>query len=540
MKRKWWEVLPICMLSLFSCGNVTSSPATSSESVDTDPIPMVFDSATDYAYDENSTNEDGSMSYEIFVRSFYDSDGDGIGDLHGVEEKLPYLAGLGIKTLWLMPIHPSPSYHGYDVSDYFDVNPDFGTLADFESLVSEAKKLHIDVMIDLVLNHCSIKNQYFIDSYNDYIAGNTGEGSKIDWFNWGYHDHAYNGTYYESYFDAGMPDFNLDSTGVKAEMTRIIKFWIDEGVAGFRLDGVYYYYRGVQDKNIAFLNWIKDTAKSFNPDIYLVGECWIADGALNPYFASKCDSFFRFGTATGGDTSLINLVKGYGRASNMAATIENNETVMRTKNANAYSSYFLSNHDQDRISKNFTPETNKAAASLYILLPGTPFMYYGEEISLVGKRTLSPDDYSDVKRRLPMIWSAVDKTGQCVFPEPSKPYLDNTVQVTEGVEEKSVESFSLLKHYKKVINIRNKYPFIKNGVFTSLCAALNTTEKSVMAYKITNGSDYITVVHNFNSYNVQVTAPGTEIVDEINTSHRLPSLTSGTLTLGAFSTVIMK
>ena len=528
------------MLSLFSCGNVTSSPATSSESVDTDPIPMVFDSATDYAYDENSTNEDGSMSYEIFVRSFYDSDGDGIGDLHGVEEKLPYLAGLGIKTLWLMPIHPSPSYHGYDVSDYFDVNPDFGTLADFESLVSEAKKIHIDVMIDLVLNHCSIKNQYFIDSYNDYIAGNTGEGSKIDWFNWGYHDHAYNGTYYESYFDAGMPDFNLDSTGVKAEMTRIIKFWIDEGVAGFRLDGVYYYYRGVQDKNIAFLNWIKDTAKSFNPDIYLVGECWIADGALNPYFASKCDSFFRFGTATGGDTSLINLVKGYGRASNMAATIENNETVMRTKNANAYSSYFLSNHDQDRISKNFTPETNKAAASLYILLPGTPFMYYGEEISLVGKRTLSPDDYSDVKRRLPMIWSAVDKTGQCVFHEPSKPYLDNTVQVTEGVEEKSVESFSLLKHYKKVINIRNKYPFIKNGVFTSLCAALNTTEKSVMAYKITNGSDYITVVHNFNSYNVQVTAPGTEIVDEINTSHRLPSLTSGTLTLGAFSTVIMK
>ena len=538
MKKKWWGIFPICLLSLFSCGN-TSSPA-SSQPVDTDPIPMVSDPAVDYAYDGNSTNENGSMSYEIFVRSFYDSDGDGIGDLHGVQEKLPYLAGLGIKTLWLMPIHPSPSYHGYDVTDYFNVNPDFGTLEDFDSLVSEARKLHIDVMMDLVLNHCSINNQYFIDSYNDYIAGKTGENSKADWFNWGYHDHVYNGTYYESYFDAGMPDFNLDSTGVKAEMTRIIKFWIDKGVAGFRLDGVYYYYRGVQDKNIAFLNWIKETAASFNPNIYLVGECWISDGALNPYFASKCDSFFRFGTATGGDTSLINLVKGYGKAKDMASTIEHNEAVMRSKNANAYSSYFLSNHDQDRISKNFTAENNKVAASLYILLPGTPFMYYGEEISLIGKRTLSPDDYSDIKRRLPMIWSATDKTGQCVFPEAKRQDLNDTVQVTDGVEEKSSEAFSLLKHYKKVINIRNKYPFIKNGVFTSLYTALNTTEKSVMAYKITSGSDDIIVVHNFNGYNVKVAAPGTEIVDEINTSHRVPSLAEGMLTLGAFSTVIMK
>ncbi len=540
MKKKLLALTSVILLTLTACGENTTSDSTS---VDSDDIPMETDPATDYEYDETVTNEDGSASYEIFVRSYYDYDGDGIGDLLGVREKIPYLADLGIKTVWLMPIHPSPSYHGYDVTDYYDVNPDYGTLDDFDALIATANEYNIDIMIDLVINHCSIEHQYFLDSYNDYINGNTSEDSKADWFNWGYNDHYYNGVAYESYFDAGMPDFNLDSEGVRAELENIIAFWIGHGVSGFRLDGVYYYYRGAQTSNIEFLNWIKETAVKYNPDIYIVGECWASDGLLNSYFGSEVDSFFCFGQASGGDSSMINFIKGYGKCSNLAATIEKNETQRKASNPNSYSSYFLSNHDQDRIAKNFTKtDTYKAAVSFYMLLPGTSWMYYGEEIALKGTRTTTPDDYSDVKRRLPMIWSSTDKTGECDFPEQDRQDLNTTEQVTDGVYDQYDEAFSLLKHYKKVINVRNKYSFIKNGIFTSMCDELNTDEKSVMAYKITSADsdDYIIVVHNFSYNNVQVTSPGTEIVDEINTSHKIPTIEDGVLTLGAYSTVVLQ
>ena len=186
------------------------------------------------------------MSYEIFVRTYYDTNGDGIGDLNGVKAKIPYLANLGIKTVWLMPIMPSPTYHGYDTTDYYGIHPDYGTLDDFKALVEEANKYHIDIMIDMVINHCSIKHDYFVQSASDYINGDTSEDSKADWFNWGTGTHRYEGLFqYEGRFSSSMPDFNLDSPGVRAEIDKIFKFWIqDMGVKGFRLDAVLYYYFG--------------------------------------------------------------------------------------------------------------------------------------------------------------------------------------------------------------------------------------------------------------------------------------------------------
>lgn len=482
------------------------------------------------------------MHYELFVRSFYDSNGDGIGDLNGVKAKLPYLSEMGYKSLWLMPICPSPTYHGYDITDYYEINPDYGTLADFDGLVAAAKTYNIDIMIDMVFNHCSIKHPYFTQSYDDYIAGKTGTDSKADWFNWGPGgQHAYNGTFYESRFDASMPDFNLDSTGVRAEMEKIVKFWIGHGVAGFRLDAVLYYYYQATDPNVAFLTWLEGVAHAVDPNFYMVGECWASDGAVNSYYASKCDSFFRFGEATGGDSNFVNMIKGYTRASTIADTLATNESVLHQTNPAGYSSYFLSNHDQDRVSKNFTNvDAYKSACSLYALLPGTSYTYYGEEIALVGTRTTGTyDDLSDVKRRLPMIWSATDKTGECAFPEKNRTDLNTTKQVSVGVSEQLATPFSLLNHYKMMIHLRNQYPFIKNATFTSLCSALNTDERSVMAYKLSSGSESLIVVHNFASYNVEVTAPGTSIKVQINTTHRLPELANGKLKLGAHSSVIL-
>ncbi len=535
----------LTLVSLTGCNRAnedSSHQETSTyDPLDEDEIYLQKDMAKDYVY-APSSNENGSMNYEIFVRSFYDSDGDGIGDLNGVKAKLPYLADMGYKTIWLMPIHPSGSYHGYDVINYYKVNADYGTLEDFDSLVSEAKKYNIDIMLDMVLNHCSIQNSYFQEAFADYKAGKSGDDSKADWFNFGSTgDHAYQGVYYESKFDASMPDFNLDSEGVRAEIENIVKFWIERGVKGFRLDAVLYYYYQNTSQNIAFLNWLADTCHKYDPSFYMVGECWASSALLSSYFASKCDSFFDFSLPSGGDNVCISYLKGYGRIKNVSQNIEKNEALRKEKNPDAYSSYFLSNHDMDRIAKNFTEEDiYKAACSFYTLLPGAAYTYYGEEIALKGTRNTNPDDQNDVKRRLPMIWSKTDKTGECSFPDKTRPDLDTTVQVEEGVENQQSKPFSLTNHYKMMIHIRNKYSWIKHASYKDLSSALQTSEYSVMAYSLSYEEEKIIVVHNFSSHNVEVTSPGTEILEQINTAHRIPELSEGKLRLAAHSSVILK
>lgn len=538
-KTKLFSILFVTLLALTGCNKGGTTPSDD----DGDPIKLEKDTATSYQIDSSVSNANGSMSYEIFVRSFYDSDGNGTGDLNGITAKLDYLQSMGIKTLWLMPIMPSPSYHGYDVTDYFAINPDYGTMADFENLVTKAGEKGIDIMIDIVFNHCSSQHKYFTDALADYRANKDAEGGPKDWFLLSdtIGDHrTQDNIYYESKFDYTMPDFNLDNEEVRAEMENILKFWIEKGVKGFRLDAVLYYYSGKNDKNIEFLNWIEDTCHKYNESIYIVGEAWTTNLSANTYFQSKCDSFFRFGNAIGGDYSFINISKGRGDASNFAEQLQKDEKAIKNRNKNGYASFFLSNHDQDRVSKNLTPEQNKVAASLYLLMPGTPFMYYGEEISMVGTRSTGPDDQSDVKRRLPMVWSKSDKTGECTFPEKNRMDLNTTKQVEDGVEDQLNEPFSLLNHYKYVINIRNKYPFLKHGVFKSMCDDLDTDETAVMAYKVSLGDEYIIIVHNFSDHNMELTAPGTEILDQINTNHLIPKLEDGKLYLGAKSSVIMK
>ena len=533
--------LLLIMLSLLltSCGK--QDPYAGDEN---QKVKLKKDNHSNYVFDANSTNENGSMSYEIFVRSFYDSDGNGIGDLNGVTQKLPYLQEMGIKTIWLMPINPSPSYHGYDVKDYYGVNPDYGTIQDLDNLVREANSRNIDIMLDMVLNHSSRSHPAFRQSYNDYLSNNTGEDSKKDWYNWSTTNIGakYGDLYYECGFGSDMPDFNLDSVTLRAEIDNICKFWIqDHGIKGFRLDAVYHYYNTNTTRNVEFLSWLDTTVKKYNSNFYMVGEAWIGDSILTGYSASTMESFFKFDNASGGDKSLINVAKGF-NAINIFNSMYKYEKNIKQNNPKAYSSYFLSNHDQDRISKNFDETQNKVAASILGLLPGTSFMYYGEEIQLVGTRTTGlNDDGTDVKRRLPIVWSKKDKTGECAFPQPERRDLDNVKQVELGVYDQLGKNYSLLNHYKKVINVRNKYPFIKNGLMTSAQALLNTDLTSVIAYKIENQStgDYIIVVHNLSEYNVEVDAPGEEIIDEINTSRRIPEIKNGKLRLGRYSTVVI-
>lgn len=562
MKKKIIYAFLLPLLLVASCGgggeeqsqetSSTSSELSSStlSSSEDTGVQMEDDPATNYVF-ENVDNSRGSMSYEIFTRSFYDANGNGIGDLKGITTNLDYLKRMGIKTLWLTPIHPSPTYHGYDVKDYFDVSKAIGSLEDFDELVEEANNRNIDIMLDMVFNHCSRENQIFIDSYNDFKAGYAGEDSKKDWFNWsetagGIYNACYNGdrnAWYEARFDSSMPDFNFDCEALRNYIESIMKFWIvDHGVKGFRLDAVKYYYYENTNLNNAVLTWMEEVAHKYDPNFYMVGECWSADTAVNMYHGSKLDSFFRFEGSYEGTTSILNVAKGNIKAERFANTVVKNVNAIHQKNPNGYPSYFLSNHDMNRSIHAFGENENtpKTAASILALLPGTSFMYYGEEIGMLGKRKTSPDDLSDVRRRLPLIWSETDTTGQCIFPESNRQDLNNNTQVKKGIHDREAENFSLLNHYRKAVEIRNKYPFIKHADIVSLVDGLNTDSTKVLAYKLYQGEDYIIVVHNCSDKNMEVTVEGSQIVDSLNVNHKIPVLENGSLKIGAYSTVVIQ
>ena len=547
--KKLYSLLLVSLLSsVVGCGSSGSSWKD-----DDTMYPLKYDGQEGYVIDESISNENGSLSYEIFVRSFYDHDGNGIGDLLGVKDKIPYLASLGVKTVWLMPIHDSPSYHGYDVRDYYKVHQDYGTINDFDALVAEANNYNIDIMLDMVFNHTSNTNSWFHQSYVDRVNDNTGDDSKKDWYSWSDSgNYTYRTEKYVAYFGSSMPDLNLSSTSLRKEIDNICKFWIkDHGVKGFRLDAIFHYYEMNVDENNEFLSWLNTTTKKYNPNFYMVGEAWTGDPMINGHYRSGLESCFRFGTSVMGDENLLNLTQGYGNIKSIGNIIEQNEATIKQYNPNGYSSYFISNHDMDRpeyVDREYVGEglnQAKALASAVYLLPGTPFIYYGEEIQMVGKRKTDPDDMSDAKRRLPMVWSKDDKTGECQFPEQSRKDLDNTVQVELGVEDQLKDPNSLVNHYRYVGSIRNKYPILKKGVYKSLYKSLNFTEgymyDRVLAYSITLGSQSIIIVHNFSMYNCEFDVLGSgEILDSINVTNKMPEIKDGKIRLGSYSSVILK
>lgn len=294
--------------------------------------------------------------YEVFVYSYYDSDGDRIGDLAGLAEKLDYISGLGMNGIWLMPIMPSPSYHKYDVTDYYDIDPQYGTLEDFSAMLEKAHSLGIDVIIDLVVNHTSSEHPWFQSAKAD-------ENSEYrDWYNWS--DTQQDGyakagdAYYECRFVNTMPDLNLDNPEVRAEIENILRFWLEDmGVDGFRLDAVTSYYTGNTEKNKEFLSWLGDTARSIKPDCYIVGEAWTDLYEIADYCEAGIDSFFLFPVAQRGgyiEEILGPDVKEPGRSyGNVTALLE-----MRLPEG-TIPAPFLGNHDTARAASMLGPDIEK-------------------------------------------------------------------------------------------------------------------------------------------------------------------------------------
>ena len=413
--------------------------------------------------------------YEIFVGAFSDSNNDGIGDLKGVINRLDYLndgdpssgKSLGIQGIWLMPIMRSPSYHKYDVRDYKSIDPVYGTLEDFEKLTIEANKRGIDVIIDLVINHTSIYHEWFINAkkavsegdvnnkYYDYytlVKKDEREGGKI------YYSFV-DDYYYEGNFSNQMPELNMDNPLVREEIKEIIKFWFDKGVAGFRLDATKYVFLNDRKKNIEFWNWFMEEVKKIKPDAYVVGETWSSDIEIAPYYEPFSNFDFGMSQSQG---AIASTARGFDSVNNYVKYLNNYRNLISKVNQEAILTPFISNHDNNRAA-GFLPVDEyymHMAASLYIWTYGTPFMYYGEEIGLLGSRG---SENTDANRRLKMLWGDNDKVENPIgttFPE--------SRQTNGTVRSQLRDKESLLNHYKKIIMLRNANPEIAKGKYTPI------------------------------------------------------------------------
>ena len=477
----------ICLLFviavLVGCTPTTPNPTQPTTEPVTDPVteptvdPQVamaeFEDRLDsYAQLGSSPDDNYRTWYEIFVYSFCDTNGDGIGDLNGVISKLDYLESLGVNGIWLMPIHPSNSYHKYDVIDYFDIDPDYGTTYDFENLLAECKKRGIKVIMDLVINHSSTLHEWFTITAEYLRELPEGEQPNVedceyfDYYNWskekktGYSKLGGTDYYYECQFSYGMPDLNLSNENLRASLTNVMRYWLDMGVDGFRVDAAKEFYTGNVEKNIEAMNWLYSTAASLKEDVYMVGEAWTDFSTISSYYKSGFLSFFNFPFADSGG-KITTTVRNMGNANmipSYAKALQAAHESFYESNPNYIDAPFLSNHDMGRIFGFASGEEHKIKLSgaMNVLMSGSCFIYYGEEIAMPGSG-------NDPSKRAPMYWNQLRTDGtttpykECVLPA-EYPY--------GSLEDQTNDPGSIYNYYREVIAIRNALPVISHGVTT--------------------------------------------------------------------------
>jgi alpha-amylase len=441
----------------------------------------------------------GAVCYEIFVRSFFDSDGDGIGDFNGLTQKLDYIndgnpatqKDLGARCIWLMPVMPSPSYHGYDATDYYRVNPQYGSNTDFKRMVAEAHKRGIHVLIDMVLNHASNEHPFFKDA-----ALNPGSPYR-SWFRfaspqptqkgiWGdnhvvWHKSPVRDEYYYGIFWHGMPDLNYETPAVREEAKKVATFWLKEmGVDGFRLDAIpYLVEEGGRVSGTAGTHGVlRDYAAHIRrvaPQAYTVGEVWDSVGAMEPYYPDQLDSHFAFELSE----ALLEAV----RTGSAKKLFTGYLRLQRQFPAERWSP-FLRNHDQTRTMTALGNDLArvKLATTLLLTLPGLPFVYYGEEIGMTG-------DKPDPRLRTPMHWRRGRAAGFTTG-VPWEPLQPDSM--TANVEALETDSSSLLNLHRRLIHLRSANSALGVGELVPLVAS----HDAVAAFVRRDGENRVMVIAN--------------------------------------------
>ena len=539
------SLLLVCTL-LFGCANMPNTTPDSS-GVASD---LATAAKTEAALEEiralgESPDDNYRTFYEVFVYSFCDSDGDGIGDLKGLTSKLDYLQNMGITGIWLMPIHPSQSYHKYDVRDYYDIDPQYGTLEDFDAFMAACNERGINVITDLVLNHTGNDHEWFttaVEYLKSLPEGEEPDTEKCKYVGYYYFNqeggsgwHQIEGTnwYYEGQFSPHMPDLDLANPQVRGEIRAIMQFWIDRGVSGFRLDAVKEFYSGNIEANVEVLNWIQTAATEIKEDCYLVGECWDSFGAISQYYTSGLTSFFDFpfGNSNGKIPAVLRAAGTASTVSSYAKALQQANEAYSEANPDYIDAPFLSNHDVGRIAGFVNRDENKMklAGAMNILMSGSCFIYYGEEIGMPGSG-------NDPSKRAPMYWNAERDNGttnpppECELPEEYP---------LGSLAEQAGNEASIYNYYRQAIAIRNAMPVIARGTTT---AETELNVNCISAQRKTWGEEECLILMNINTEAAQVDLSAYEgwtLAASLSADGGEITLDAGALNMPAFGTAIL-
>ena len=487
-----------------------------------------------------------AVIYQIYPRSFQDTNGDGFGDFQGIIKRLPYLEKLGIDCIWLCPVYRSPQDdNGYDISDYCDVDSMFGTMADMEELIGKAREHGIYIVMDLVLNHSSDEHKWFIEAkksrenpYHDYYVWRDGKegvlpndmkaafgGSAWEWV-------PEVEQYYFHQFSVKQPDLNWENPKLRQELWDIINFWIDKGVGGFRLDVIDLVGK-VPDEKITsngpkLHEYIKEmTAHTFVRDnLISVGETWSATPEIAKLYSnpdgSELSMVFQF------EHICLDQQEGKEKWDLAPLPFHKFKEVWNKWQTELYgcgwNSLFWDNHDLPRIVSRwgdegqYREESAKMLATLLHGMQGTPYIYQGEELGMTNVK-YELEEYRDIElfgmykerraqgytheelmesiyaktrdnARTPMQWDTTEQAGFTT----GKPWMKVNPNYTEinAAEQVDCED-SIFNYYRKLIQLRKELPVLTDGKFTML----DMDHDQIFAYLRDNGEDKLLVVCNF-------------------------------------------
>lgn len=499
-----------------------------------------------------------AVVYQIYPRSFCDANNDGIGDIAGIISKLDYLQQLGINIIWLSPVYKSPmDDNGYDISDYQDIAAEFGTLAEMENLIAEAKQRDIQIVMDLVVNHTSDEHPWFVEAkkskdnpYRDYYIWRQpqADGSAPNDFHsyfggsgWEFDETT--GEYYFHQFSKRQPDLNWENPKVQTEVHNMMNWWLDKGIGGFRMDVIDLIGKEIDQKVMANGARLHPLLQEMNKatfghsDALTVGEAWSATPEIAKLYSdparNELSMVFQFEHITIGwhpqhgkwEPQAFDLIK-----------LKKVFTKWQTELAdNGWNSLFWDNHDLPRaVSKygdtgEFRVESAKMLATALHFLKGTPYVYQGEEIGMTNVRFDSIDDYQDIESlnlyyertaagvphekmmegiyangrdnaRTPMQWNNEINAGFST----AKPWLKVNPNYTEiNVQAALNEPGSVFFHYQKLIKLRKEQPIMTYGQYIPLLE----DHPDVFAYLRAQNDERIVVINNFSAKKVTLSLP---------------------------------
>ncbi len=473
------------------------------------------------------------VCYEIFVRSFCDSNNDGIGDLNGITSKIDYLQDLGIEAIWLTPFFKSPTYHKYDVTDYREIDPEYGTMTDFERLIAEAHARNIKVIVDLVINHTSIQHCWFLEAkkgadnpfrnFYNWLAPQkiaelgiarrekTADSLETNPWHWAKNDAKNDQEKYYGMFWSGMADLNMDEPRVRKEIHDIGKFWLNKGVDGFRMDAAKHIYPDDEvAKTHAFWEEFRNEMETIKPDFYIVGEVWTTAERVAPFFRGL-KANFNFDLSYG----IQDIVVLGSDSKGIVKMLLENYTIFEKHNSAFIDATMLTNHDQNRIGS--VAEGNiqklKLAANLLLTLPGNPFIYYGEELGMKG---IKPDEGI----REAFLWDTrkqdKDRTNW------RKPKY-NTDSRTLPLTQQKADANSMYNHYRKLIHLRNSQPALHQVSPPNLRESpVSVSSNKLVAFVRPHESGDLLIVQNITNNAVKYRFPEHKeiISDELATVQR--------------------